>query len=227
MKKIIFTLLIGLLGVSMAFAQNAQSITEISGGGNRAITDLVCPEGSVYSQTPDGLNGYSYVAGYYYSDNLITEPSAPVTKITWWMLEAMPDANLAFDIFIQADNAGQPGTLIASFFDVDFTAVNTGEFSFNYPVYEYSFTLPTPLTIAAGTWIGIRDLPDYADYTHHHYWATSSDGDSFMWYGEGYSGVDDLAFCLGGGAPTPVSGWALGIGFMMILAFSIYRIRRP
>jgi hypothetical protein len=82
------------------------------------------------------------------------------------------------------------------------------------------------LTNAAGTWIGIRDLPDYADYTHHHYWATSSGGDSYMWYGDGYSGAEDLAFCLGGGGVTPISGWAIGIGIMLIFAFTILRIKK-
>lgn len=227
MKKIIFTLLIGLAGSSMAFAQYAQSITEVIGGGGRAVTDLVCPEGSVYSQTPDGVNARSYVSGYYYCDNVLTEPAAPVGNITWWMLEMSPDANLAFDIFIHEDNAGQPGAVIESFFDVDYTVVNTGETSYGYPVFEYSFTLPTPLAIAAGTWIGIRDLPDI-DYNHHHYWLTSSDGDNRIWLTQGYplQGEGDLAFCLGGGGSTPVSGWALGIGIALIAAFTLFRLRK-
>jgi hypothetical protein len=224
MKKSIFFILFSLLTVSAIFAQNSKFTANIaSGDGSRALTDLVCPDGSVYSQTPDGVNAWSYIAGYMFYDNVLTAPTMPVNKITWWMLEGSVQPTLSFDIFIHANNAGQPGTLIASYINIAFTAVNTGESFAGYPAYEYTVNLPFPVTINAGDWIGIRDLPDA---NAHHYWLTSSDGDTYAWFGEGYSQPMDFAFCLGGAGVTPISGWAIGIGIMLILAVTVLRIRK-
>jgi hypothetical protein len=232
MKKILLLMLLGVLSVSTLIAQNSKAVSN-GKGGERAIYDLSCPEGSLYSQTPDGLNGWSYIAGYMYYDNILTAPVAPVYNISWWMLQVYEVPSLSFDIFIHENNAGQPGTLIASYINVAFTAVNTGEFSYEMPVYEYSFTFPTPITIPAGAWIGIRDLPDdtnLPNFGHHHYWATSADGDNSHWLGEGYAAQEDLAFCLTGEtAPppeVPVSNWALFIGLGLILVFTVVRFRK-
>jgi hypothetical protein len=232
MKKIILVVLMGVFAVTTLSAQNAKSIQN-GKGGERAVTDLVCPNGSLYSQTPDGVNGFSYIAGYRYYDNVITAPVGPVYKISWWMLEFYPVANLSFDIGIYDNNVDQPGAEIASYTNVAFTAVNTGELSYGYPVYEYSFTFPSPVTIPAGAWIGIRDLPDdtnLPNFGHHHYWASSADGDNSHWLGEGSSDIEDLAFCLTGEtAPppeVPVSNWALFIGLGLILVFTVVRFRK-
>jgi len=226
MKRIVLLMVIGMLFGSQLLAQQSMSLRSLGIDPGRAVTDLVCPEGSVYSQTPNGVNGYSFVAGFYYSDNVLSSPGL-VTSVTWWMMEARYEPTLSFDIFIHADAGGQPGTLIESFFDVTFEVINTGEVSYSYPVFQYSYTFPSPVNIPSGSWIGIRDLPDYEDYFHHHYWATGAGGDGIYWRSDGYivQGAD-MAFCLGGGAPTPVSGWAIGIGLMLILAFSVYRIRK-
>jgi hypothetical protein len=232
MKKIILVVLIGVIAATTLVAQNAKSIND-GKGGERAITDLVCPDGSVYSQTPDGVNGFSYIGGYRYYDNVITAPVTPVYKISWWMLEYYPVANLTFDIGIYQNNVDQPGAEIASYTNVAYTSVNTGELSFGHPVYEYSFTFPSPVTIPVGVWIGIMDLPDdiyLPNSGHHHYWASSADGDNSHWLGQGYSDLSDLAFCLSGPPITPpevpVSNWALFIGIGLILVFSFMRFRK-
>lgn len=226
MKKLLLLIAGGLLISSVSFAQNAQTIRELGGSPNREVTDLLCPEGSLYAQTPDGLDGHSYINGYYFSDNVITAPSGPVTTLTWWMLEMYADPNLAFEIYIQSNNGGQPGAIIASDLNPVVTVTNTGEFSYGYAVMQYTYTFSSPVNISAGDWVGIKDLPD--SY-HHHYWATSSNGDNYMWLGGGYSIAYDLAFCLGSNGPipeTPVSNWALLIGLGLIVTFTIVRFRK-
>jgi len=224
MKKLALMIISGFMFFSLSYAQNTQSLLDLNvGNPSRDITDLLCPDGSYYSQTPDGLNGYSYIGGYYYSDNLITTPMIPITSITWWMLELSYEPGLTFNIYIQSDNGGQPGAMIASFTNLTIAGTNTGEISYDYPVYKFTYTFPYPVSLSAGDWIGIMDLPDNV---HHHYWASSSDGDLYCWYGEGYSTTTDLAFCLGSTAEIPLSNWAVGIGIFLILSFALIRLRR-
>jgi hypothetical protein len=173
-----------------------QFAASLTGEGSRDVTDLECPPNSVYSQTPDGQDAWSYIGGYAFYDNVLTNPGTPVTSITWWMLEGYSVANLTFDIIIRPDNAGEPNMGVTKylFTNLTITGTNTGETSFGYPVYEFTYDFPAPLNIVAGDWIGIADFPDNG---HHHYWSTSSDGDGQMYLPDGdYFENTDLAFCL-------------------------------
>lgn len=228
MKKILLSAVCGLLFIGSSTAQNVQSVLEATGGNqSRAITDLVCPEGSVYSQTPDGANGVATTNGTVMFDQVLTPPTASVSSITWWMLEATTYNPLTVDIIFRSDNAGLPGTIFQAYYSVAVPGINTGETSFGFPVIEYTYTFPSPITVSAADWVGIADYPDDLG-VFHHYWASSSDGNNTAILYPDLNdpfGVD-LAFCLGGGAPTPLSNWALGIGIFLILTATMIRLRR-
>lgn len=227
MKKIITFLFIALIASGTVFAQNAKSISDLNGTPSRDVVDLTCPSGSLYAQLPDGLNGWCGNVGYYFSDNVLVAPGSPVTSITFWMIEQVTFNPLSVDIHFFQNASGIPGAIIASYPGLLLPGIPTGEFSFGLPVLAYTYVLPSPITLAAGDWVGIAEYPD--DYAHH-YWATSSDGDGINYFTGGtYLGSFDLAFCLGGeGAPlaTPVSNWALIIGVILIGSFVILRFRR-
>lgn len=228
MKKFLLVTLCGLLVATMSFSQSVQSIQQLYGEQQgREVTDLVCPDGSVYSQTPDGLNGVATTDGVMMFDQVLTDPMSPVASVTWWMLEANVYNPLTVDIIFRSDNAGLPGSIFQAFYSVAVPGINTGQTSFGFPVLEYTYTFPSPIVISAGDWVGIADYPDDLG-VFHHYWATSSDGDnSSILYPDM---VDlygtDLAFCLGGAEPVPLSNWALGLGIFLILAATLFRLRR-
>lgn len=226
MKKIISILLIALFAAGSVFAQNAKSIANSNGTPSRAVTDLVCPDGSTYSQLPDGISGWSTISGFYFYDNIMVAPGGPVTSITFWMAEGVVYNPLNVDIHFRQNAGGIPGAAIADFPGLWLTGIPTGESLSGIPVLSYTYVLPAPIILAAGDWVGIADYPDDS---HHHYWLTSSDGDNSIYFTEGGTVYpNDLAFCLGGeGIPvTPVSNWALIIGVILIGTFVIFRFRR-
>ena len=224
MKKI-FILLFSLFAAGSLLAQTAKPISAKNGTPGREVTDLTCPDGSVYSQLPDGLNAWSSDGGFYFMDNIIVAPGGPVTSITFWMLEATPFNPLNVDIHFRHNAGGVPGADIATYPGLLLPGIPTGETWAGYPVLAYTYTFPVPINLAAGDWMGIADYPD--DF-HHHYWLTSSDGDNSCYFTDGTVFPNDFAFCLGGsGVPqTPVSNWALIIGIILIGTFVIVRFRR-
>jgi hypothetical protein len=225
MKKIVTILLISLLAASATFAQNAKPLLKENASPGRAITDLTCPSGSLYSQVPDGLNAWSTINGYYLCDNVITAPTGPVASITFWMLELVPFNPLNVDIHFRQNSGGVPGTDIATFPGLMLPGIPTGEFFSGFPVLSYTYVLPTPITLAAGDWVGIADYPDT---DHHHYWLTSSSGDNSMYLTNGEVQPNDLAFCLGGANPSevPLSPVAIVIAIALIASTVLIRNRR-
>lgn len=236
MKKLTAVILLTFIASLIAFTQTNQNGSfRSNNGGSRDVTDLECPDGSLYAQNPDGLYTYSSLDsdGVAY-DNVLSAPGGPVGNITWWMEEEIPQPTLTFDIFIRGDDGGKPGTLKASYTSLSITGVNTGEIFNDNPVYEYTYYFPAPLTISAGDWIGIADYPDGF---YHHYWLTSSDGDqeSYVFDGSNYVPLinpftdesTDFSFCLGEvSMTTPVSDWAIGLGVFLIIAVTVLRLRR-
>lgn len=223
MKKTITLITVVLIAASV-MAQNAVSVFDQATGnlGSRDVTALVCPEGSLYGQLPDGVNAWIGQNGYVFYDNLMTAPGAPVKTITFWMLKNPADpVNLV--IIFRANSGGIPGAVIASH-NVSLTGVPTGEFWQSWEAFTYTFELPTAITLAAGDWVGIQALPD--SYGHH-YWLTSDDGDmaNYLFPDNGNYGFD-LAFCLGGANNVPVAPWALAIGIALIAVTVVIRLRR-
>jgi hypothetical protein len=227
MKKLLTILLIALFAAGSVSGQTAKSISKSNGTPSREVTDLICPTGSIYSQLPDGIQAWSSSGGFYFCDNVIVAPGAPVTSITFWMLEGTIYNPLNVDIHFRQNAGGIPGPVIASFPGLWLTGVPTGETYYGIAAIAYTYILPVPVTLAAGDWVGIADYPDEIGI-HHHYWLTSSDGDGSMYFTEGNQYYYDLSFCLGGGGipETPVSNWALIIGVILIGTFVIVRFRR-
>ena len=189
--------------------------------------EYACPDQSIYSQVPDGLDGWWSINGAVVYDNILSSFITPISSISWWMMEDHAIGNLTFDIIFRENNAGVPGNIIASFTGLTIPATNTGTSILGYPVFSYTYTFPAPVDISFGDWVGIADYPDNSI---HHYWCTSSDGDGTGYGresdGSGYPLTEDFAFCLSPAPLTPLSGWAIGIGVFLIVAFTVYRIRR-
>ncbi len=162
--------------------------------------DLICPPGSIYSQTPNGVNGWSVGGGNFMYEKVLSNPGDLVTSISWWMSERDVEPDLSFNIEIRGNDGGAPGTLRYSYTDVDFDEVNTGETLEGDPIFLYTFELPDPVYVFNDDWIGIAVLPGWSDGADaHHFWCSSFTGDDLWRYGPSftpYSG-NDLAFCLG------------------------------
>lgn len=190
-------------------------------------SEYACPEQSIYSQVPDGLDGWWSINGAVLYDNILSSFITPISSISWWIMEDEPIGNLTFDIIFRENNAGVPGNIIASFAGLTVPATNTGKSILGLQVFSCTYTFPSPVEVEIGDWVGIADYPD--DFIHH-YWCTSSDGDGTGYVrssdGETYTVPTDYAFCLSPAPLTPLSGWALGIGVFLIIAYTVYRIRR-
>lgn len=194
--------------------------------------NLFCPDESVYAQIPIGLDGWSTTDGFVFYDNILSPTYYPIGSITWWMLERTLVPTLTFDIIFREDNGGIPGNIIASFTGLTVPGVNTGEIGLyqgGWPIYEYTYTFPTPVELDANDWVGIADYPDDLG-VFHHYWCMSDDGDGQIYGldsgGSGYFYTPDLAFCLSPAPIIPISNWAIGIGIFLIIAFTVLRFRK-
>jgi len=230
MKKLLLLSASMILSCAFVFAQNTQTIQEFTGqGGDRDATDIVCPGPSVYSQLPDDDNGVATTNGVLMYDNILTGPTGLVGGITFWMLEVTVHNPLTVDIiFRHDDGGGLPGDIFQAYYSVALPGTNTGETSNTFPVIEYTYIFPGPISVSAGDWVGIADYPDDLG-VFHHYWATASGGDSYSILYPDMTNIYsyDFAFCLAStNLVVPVSNWALVIGIVLITAFAIFRFRR-
>jgi hypothetical protein len=235
MKKLTFSFILLLLFCFSSFGQNAVSLQDIYGENiqGREIGDLTCPPGSIYSQLPDGINGWTGNFGYIFYDNVLSVTGSAATSVTFFLIESIEYEPLYMDIIIKGDNAGVPGNIKYAFYNVPVNKVATGETSFGFPVFTYTYTFPSPINIVVGDWVGYYAYPitggGFADA--HHYWMTSSDGDGESYFDETslVLYLNDFSFCLGyesGPADIPLSGWAIAIGIALIVASTIIRYRR-
>jgi hypothetical protein len=226
MKKILsaFTLIVFLVPIS--FSQDAVKLTDVAGEEpGRDVTDIVCPEGSLYSQTPVDVNAATGLNDNVLYDNILSSPAGTVNEITFWMTNLGDPDPVNLDIIFRHDDGGAPGSIFASY-SVSLTGVPTGELLLgSYEIYTYTYEFATPLIIVAGDWVGIKPYP--VEYGHH-YWVFSSDGDllDYLYPGFGPYFFTDFAFCLRGSSEIPISNWALGIGILLILAATLFRLRR-
>jgi hypothetical protein len=227
MKKILtFCFIIGFvfgLNAQNNISTVYQSTGKLGSGGNRAVT---CPENAVYAHQINYQTGFTSWTGTDFTvlDQIESTPGTPISQVVFYgVIESgSPDRNFAINFY--SDNAGSPGTLIASY-NQAITGVFTGEnlYMNDYPIYAYTFTFPSSITFVAGDWISVR-----ADGSDYWYWLSASGGDNCVTQNPIGVRCDygDVAFCLIGGAETPVAPWALGIGIALIAAFVIVRYRR-
>jgi hypothetical protein len=235
MRKISFLSVILASLCFSAFAQNATSITDVTGGQNqvRELQDLTCPEGSAYSQLPDGINGWTGNFGYVFYDNILSLSNSNISSVTFFLIESVEYIPLYMDIIVKEDNGGVPGNIKYSYSNVPVTVVPTGEFSFDYPVVTATYIFPSPIHLVSGDWIGYYAFPitGAGEAPAHHYWMTSSDGDEISYFDEEtlLQYGNDFSFCLGSESNSqeiPLSGWAIFIGIVLILTFTVIRLRK-
>lgn len=225
MRKGILLLMAMALMISLNAQQQDKSATAKLENGNRAVTDVSCPENTVYSQTSLNFGGLTSWTGTIYKvyDQLLSDPGVPISAIVFYGgFSSGPDRN--FTIEIHADNGGAPGALLDSY-TAFIAGVNTGENMSGYDIYSYTYTFPASIPLAQGDWISV--VADGSDYWY--WWGATVGGDGCA-YQEGFGGIrcdyGDMAFCLVGGAPTPLSPWAVAIGIALIATFVIIRTRR-
>jgi len=225
MKRIILLLITMLLSAGLWAQQQTPSAT-MDNGSNREVTVVQCPENTVLSQTPLNWGGLTSWTGDVFKvyDQLLSDPGVPISQIVFYgsfNSGGSPDRNFTIEVF--ADNGGLPGALIqgyASFIQGVFEENISG-----YNVYSYTYNFPASIPLAQGDWISVR--ADGA--TTWFWWAASAGGDGCAFQDGPYGfrcDYGDAAFCLVGGAPTPVSPWALAIGIALIAGFVIIRTRR-
>lgn len=230
MRKITLTLLMGFVLSAVTFGQQGQyfTITEDQDG-SRAAGDLVCPPGSVFSQTPNGTGGFLPFDGVVIYDNIPTTLGVPVGSITIWATEQEgPVCTPTFDIIIREDNAGNPGAVIASYTNLTIPEVNTGETFGGGIIYSYTYNFPAPLALQSGDWIGFAN---YQGTSTCRGYLMSTDGDNQCIAFNPEIGFRaepfDVSFCLGPVPPvTPLSGWAIGLGVFLIVAVTLIRLKR-
>lgn len=224
MKKFVLFFISIILVFSVSAQKNYRTISEATGmtgsAGNRTI---LCPDGSLYSHQVNYLNGISALAGVFQVyDQIVTAPGAPVGQVIFYGV-AYGEIDRNFTVNFYLDNAGSPGSLIASYTSF-LTGVNTGETAFGLTIYSYTYTLPTSITINAGEFISVE-----AANGENWFWMTGSGGNGCFLQvnGMGYiCDYGDMAFCLLGVPPVPITNWALYIGIGLILAFAIVRFRK-
>jgi hypothetical protein len=219
----VFTVLTG----SLIGQQSYSTLAEKMGAGNpggRETTLITCPENTIYSHSNTYQTGFTSWTGSPYTviDQVESDPVSSVAQIVFYgIIEGSgPDRN--FEIKLYSDNAGLPGAVFDSYTSF-ITAVNTGDVLYDYQIYSYTFTFPTPVSIQSGDWISIR-----ADGGNYWYWMSGTGGDGCVYQDGNTYRCDygDVAFCLVGAAATPVSPWAIALGIALIAIATVLRIKR-
>lgn len=174
--------------------------------------DEVCPEGTIFGQTPVGPDGsWSFTTsdaplGYKVADNF-WDVFEPICDLHWWGLLLIYDAgwNLCF--------ADPMPFLVEFWYSLDegpictyqamVTPVDTGIlYAGFYPMYYFSIDLLDPCCFLENGWVTIQSLDGCAFL-----WAKSEFGDGFgqQWQDGVWVPVLDMAFCLTfGDEPTEI-----------------------
>lgn len=231
MKKSIFTFIAFILLTGLVSGQNYFSTSNEAHGnktpgqpGNRQ--GLECPPNTIYSHPVNFEVGFTSWTGapYVVYDQLVSTPASQVQGITFFgIFEFTPGRT--FLISFYQDNAGLPGTQIATYNTGFIAGTNTGQtLDAYYQIYNYSYSLPAPVTLSAGDWVSIVAI----DGSDPWYWCSASGGNGCV-YQEGVGtrcDYGDVAFCLVGSNNVPLSDWALYIGIGLILVFTAVRFRK-
>ena len=204
--------------------QEQQSVITFNGNNNMTKDQVPCPPNTLYYHTYTDIGGFTSYTGFGFKvhDQLEATPAAAISEVTFYgIFDATPGRT--FEIAFYADNAGLPGTPIATY-NTFLAGVNTGEIVGGYQLYSYTYTLPASVSLISGDWLSVQAL----DGGNAWYWvmATGGDGCVFQTIIGTRCDYGDAAFCLGGGEAVPVSPWALGIGIALIGAAVIFRYRR-
>ena len=228
MKRFLTVLGLCLLVVLTTHAQQFPSVLIPEGGnGNNGLQkdQVPCPPNTLYYHTYNYVGGFTSFTGYGFKvyDQVETTPASAISEITFYgIFDATPGRT--FEITFYSDNAGLPGSSIATY-TIFLAGVNTGEITGGYyQLYSYTYTLPASISLVAGDWLSVQALDGGSSW----YWTMATGGDGCVYQSSVGTRCDygDVAFCLGGGEEVPVAPWALGIGIALIGAAVVLRYRR-
>jgi hypothetical protein len=225
MRSKLFLASVGVLGVVLIFAlalasgvsPNAAFMKPAGDESPPSGTRQTCPDGTTFGQTPVDPAGDWHLTTsdtgpsdgpYVVYDNFTN--AGTVNEIEFWGVRAYFDGvswseciedPMTFEIIFYDDNAGQPGTAVATY-NVNLNATPTGiVYSGVVELMEWHATLSPAPPVATGTyWVSIQGIVDPACWF---LWASSQDGDanSYQWQSTTLVPLDyDEAFCLIGGA---------------------------
>ncbi|MBU0692744.1 hypothetical protein KKH18_13150, partial [bacterium] len=181
----------------------------------------VCPEGSLFAQTPYGPDGnwnagvsdlrdppaYDEVVRY----ESFSGVNEPICGISWWGYSfrytgsgwvVCDEDPMTFAISFFTDNAGAPGSLVQTD-TVTLSRQETGIiYSGLYPLYSWSTSYDSPIALSDG-WVSIEGVSVGSPENCWFLWATSPDGDgtSLLFQTPGVPltiAYFDLSFCLTG-----------------------------
>ena len=150
-----------------------------------------------------------------------------ITDIEWWGATGTAGSTCnenpkSFEVSFYNDNAGNVGTLIASY-NISATGTASGSYFGALPVLKYSFSLPTPVSGVSEGWVSIQGNPAGSC---EFYWITSPYGDGKA-FTEGSKGMisNDLAYGLFANPSIPISDWAIYIGIFLIAGAIVVRYK--
>jgi hypothetical protein len=141
--------------------------------------------GSLLSRLPDAANPNGYTSDivfpYLVYDSYVMP--TPVSEIRFWGFNLWFNAGwylctedpMPFNITFYQDNAGSPGAVVATF-NPTLTRLETNIQLFGWPIYQYDFTLPTPVNLPSG-WVSIQGA---GDPLCNFLWAVSATGGSAL-----------------------------------------------
>lgn len=203
------------------------------GGG---IFDLECMEDAVFSQCPDVYdNAYYCDADYAYSkvaDNYVS--ADPIGSIRFWGVDDANDMQATETFYIEFYDGppGDPGTTVVNGFNVSINPVQTPWQLYGFDDFDiYQFDVEFPWLVSQFTgWVSItRTTVSSGDFA----WLVLQDGsDDFLQFYSPDPGIWETRegytfFCLGPVPPSiPLSNWALYLGILLILAFTVLRLRK-
>ncbi|MCK5051831.1 MAG: hypothetical protein KAS53_08920, partial [Candidatus Cloacimonetes bacterium] len=163
MRKGIIFILVLMLTVSLAFAENATNLLQY--GESNVNRDGVTKENSnhfttrdiLLDQQPNQVNGLFCDASYtqVIAENFILGADMTIEGLVIWggnYPNNIPMADDYLTVAFHTDAAGAIGTMISTEVDVPYTKSQTGVQLFGVDEWIYTLTLATPVDLTAGTY---------------------------------------------------------------------------
>jgi hypothetical protein len=166
------------------------------------------PGGTVYASQNDSASFGNFATVY---DNFTLAGDTLITDVHWqgsYFNPGVQGSILSFDLSFWADNAGQPGALLASYpilGTANETLVGSGAFG---PVFDYFTLLPSSFTATGGTNYWLSVVPTMS-FPPQWGWQTGTGGDGIAvqdFFGSRNRIQADMAFALSGHAAVPEPG---------------------
>jgi len=242
MKKLFFALLLLVGFTALAIGQDrAPGHTDLTQGQGSRAGEFDCLPGSVYGQPQSAATAGGYFCDandvYQYTEVIEDYPdlSGSFSTVTIWIgffdrdswADCSPGTPLTdtYQITIyNNDNVDPtfPGTVNQSF------TLSPTSFQYagnnGFAVYRVEFTLPSAIG-PESAWLGVGRLTRGDGCII--FWDTSDvsySNSAVQRYEGSLSSINvECAFCLGGGAPTPISGWSLILAGVLIAAAVSFR----